>query len=625
MTMLNRVERNGPTELASNVEIWSQVLDEPILAIGLEAIVARFLKKKDASLESLQNLHQCLRAFIFQTWSRCRGDHSTPLPVVPLDQPPLTDPEEVQALALNVLKDFKDHLQPGMRERIVSRIACLGEAQGVKAMAKAVFYLQVILCAQESTKQNVRWLEINQANPLGILKYNFNVEAAVEDYRRCDRFIRVTQFALTRVYLSLYDIAVESAEDSAEAIGWIRYASGGEAGSILNDLDDIRAGRSPYVLWMSGALRTNHPDTVSRSHILSEARALELEYGAVDGRPFPRESTSDALWEQLKSSPPRLLDGKTLERTRGSTEEKTMRFLCGLRADPRSDNMEVAHAITMVTLLIGDPRVDALSLLDWVQSLYGERRAFSDEQFTRFLQEANAFVPMAIRLNPDRKLIISREHRKDLSETLGASFDLSVVDAHNIVVETIEIKQTARPSVASNLGGIVRQATSKLDGVLAPLANANVAPPQFPLSPGAPPTLRHVAARHVLIIQFPWEWVPRQYTRGGVTFVTHFDGRVERWRPHEGKEMGTLLGQENLFIDIAKHLPRITDADYFDEIVLSNTHGALLVTYTHQRHRLSETSGNARVEGPWQIQSLVGDLWRTAGNSTNDANIPSLA
>jgi hypothetical protein len=158
-------------------------------------------------------------------------------------------------------------------------------------------------------------------------------------------------------------------------------------------------------------LRTNYPGTVSGSHILSEARALELKFGAVDGRPFPAESTSELLWDDLKPFPPRLPDGSTVERRRGETEERTMQLLAGFQADARADGIEATQAIDMATVLVGDPRVNAQSLLDWAQSLYGERRSFAEGQFVTFLQEANAFVPVMMRLTLDRKMIISREHR----------------------------------------------------------------------------------------------------------------------------------------------------------------------------------------------------------------------
>ena len=87
---------------------------------------------------------------------------------------------------------------------------------------------------------------------------------------------------------------------------------------------------------------------------------------------------------------------------------------------------EIADALTTPDLLWRvpeyrsasgiDPRHLRRTRLDWVQSLYGERRSFSEKQFVRFLQEANVFVPVMLRLNLDRRMIIAREHRKDLKE-----------------------------------------------------------------------------------------------------------------------------------------------------------------------------------------------------------------
>jgi hypothetical protein len=145
---------------------------------------------------------------------------------------------------------------------------------------------------------------------------------------------------------------------------------------------------------------------------------------------------------------------------------------------------EIADALTTPDLLWRvpeyrsasgiDPRHLRRTRLDWVQSLYGERRSFSEKQFVRFLQEANVFVPVMLRLNLDRRMIIAREHRKDLKEELGSSFDIAVIDTkNNTVLEVIEIKQTARPRRVSDLGGIFKQATDKLDGEFFPLLEAS--------------------------------------------------------------------------------------------------------------------------------------------------------
>jgi len=617
VSILNNLERAEMDNRISLLQAALERLDEPILAVELDSILGGLMKNLPVNASnlpemlriyrSLERIQQSVRGHIFQALKSHEQKHSRPF--VPFlenpNLPPLDDPSEVQALWDRVFKDFPSSSQNRtIEDNTVVRIAALGEAQGLEALKKSLFLLQAVLCTQQGIKHNVRWLEMNQAN-LQRMGVAFSPEGALEDHRRCDRYIEVTQFALARVYFRLYAIASGGGPDSDEAIGWLKYASGGDSRRILNDVEALRAGRSPFVVWMGGAIRTHHSQSVASSHILSVARAMEIQYGMVDGRPFPREATSEVLWERLKDLPPRLLSGKALPRRHGDIEQTTMQLLTALLADERTDNTEAMQAILAALYLVGDPRIDAQSLLDWVQSLYGERRSFTEEQFVRFLQEANAFLPMVTRLDETRLAMISREHRKDLSETLGPSFDLLVIEtATNTVVEGTEIKQTSRPRVAGDLGGILRQATDKLDGEISILTEPNRQPPLFSFATDASGLrkLRHLNARRVLVIQFPWDRKPIEYEKGGLTFVQHPNGDVEKWRPENGKPKGRLLGSENLFVQIAKHLPKITDVDYFDEIVLSDPYGRFLVVYANLRGK--SPSPDATIEGSWQIHPL---------------------
>ncbi len=539
--LLSGIAHAGISQMPQGLKGTSDLLDEPILAIELDAILSGFLKQltpKSLESEVLSRVQQSARKRILQAWKQHKETHSGPLPDMGVADPPLIEPSEVEALARSVLDDLSHGA--ATEESIVSRIARLGEVKGVKGLTKSVFFLLAVLCTHESTKQNVIWLEKNQAHPRGMRPYEFSAEGALEDHRRLDRFIRVTQYALTRVYLSLYEIAASDKPEAGEAFGWLEYASGGDARLILDDVELVRGGRSPFVAWLADALRTNHAETVARTHIAALAHSMELQYEVVDGRPFPHASTSEPLWNRLSAYPLRLPDGQIVTRERREIQEETMRLLAALQANAYADSVEATHAISAASSLVGDPRVDAQSLLDWVQSLDGERRSFSEEQFVRFLQEANAFVLVTIRLHLDRRMMIAREHRKDLREKLASSFDIAVIETKsNTVVEVIEIKQTTCPRQASDLGGILRQATSKLDGEFSPLLGTAVPAFHLQFSPGAPAVLRHISARRTLIIQFPWEWDQVQYKRGSLTFVVHHNGRVEKWRTNERPGKGS--------------------------------------------------------------------------------------
>jgi hypothetical protein len=251
VALMNRIEHAGIADMPSGLHSAADYLDEPILAIELDAILSGFLKLLPANSVTYPVLvkeQQTARARVFQAWMRHRQNHRAPYSPESAAGPPLADAGAVEELALSILGDSEKSNQRAVEDSIVLRIARLGEAKGLAALSRSVFQLQAILAGQESIKQNVKWLEINQANPRGMRRYEFNAEGAVEDRRRRDRLIGVTQFALARVYLSLYDLGVTDRPEDAEAIGWLRYASGGDARLILNDLEAVRAGRSAFAV-----------------------------------------------------------------------------------------------------------------------------------------------------------------------------------------------------------------------------------------------------------------------------------------------------------------------------------------------------------------------------------------
>lgn len=548
-----------------DLEAWNEVvpyLDDTILAIEADAVLSRVidnLPPDPLTLHPWLLLQQQARRRVLEALVGHYRAHGA-------EGGDLTDAREAERICRSILDDLKTTRNRDTEASILSRLARLGEAAGYPALEQAVRWLGGVLAAAENNGQS--------------------------------RVAAVTRAMLARVYLRLLREA--DGPHSDEALALLRYVSGGDARQFVADVEALRAGRSPFAVWLNLAMRATLPDDTTRAQALAEARAEELGLGALDGRPFPRSVSVDLLWMGLESRPPRLGDGTLLERRKGDIEQRTLLLLAALCVDDRAQSDFGLLALDRASLLVGDPRVDAGSLLDWVQSLFGERRGFGEEQFVRFLQEANAVLAEVARLSRGRVAVLSREYRKRVEEPLGPSFDLWIVDETTYdVVEAVEIKQTDRPRRASDLGGILRQATGKLEGEIVPLSPSpdgrNV---RFRFDPGAPaPRLRHLLARRVLVIQIPWTHEETCHERGGLTFVSRPDGTIERRRSRDG----ALVGTDDLFAEIARHFPKVSDVDYFDEIRLTDPNGRAVVTFLHRRDPTDVGSRRAVTEGDWRV------------------------
>jgi hypothetical protein len=62
-----------------------------------------------------------------------------------------------------------------------------------------------------------------------------------------------------------------------------------------------------------------------------------------------------------------------------------------------------------------------------------------------------------------------------------------------------------------------------------------------------------------------------------------------------------LLGTDDLFREIAKHLSKVTDADYFDEIRLTCLTGKPVVTFYNKRDKRPPDGADPTREGDWWI------------------------
>ncbi len=594
---LNRLEHASLLPFIEGLAGTDLLIDEPILAIELDAILETApgsIEPTSLLAKAIHFLQQRARRQIFETLLEHLSTHQVPTAINPL-----TKTQEVDRLASEILEDFERTWTSALEASLVQKIDRLSETDDLEVLGKSIFWLQGILAAKQSTKQTVTWMGANLNNPnSGLDLSEYVPQGASEDHRRADLLIAAIHRSLGQCFYRLYKRASKGPDsDTAEA--YLKWAGGGDARSVLNDIEAVRAGRSPFALWIAANVKNDSAETAHPSYVLAQARAIELSAGAMDGRPFPVQLTSEPLWEFVEQLPLTLTNGQRIPRVREKIQDQTMILLAGLQKDPRSDNPEAQQAIQMAALLVGDPRVDAQSLYDWAHSLFGERRSFQPVAFVRFLQEANAVIPIVMSLDLQHRALISREHKKDITEELGPSFDLWIIDTRtNLIVGATEIKQTFTPRNAHDIGGILKQATSKLDGeIIFPAIESELGRNlKYRLLPGAANNhLRHLLARRSLIIQIPWSQSPTEYARGGLTLVVQADGTVERWRRAGEQQKGVKLGEDKLFEQIADHFAKVPDADYFDEIRLTDVSGRIVVTYL-QRH--SPEKGWQIIPGP---------------------------
>ena len=113
-------------------------------------------------------------------------------------------------------------------------------------------------------------------------------------------------------------------------------------------------------------------------------------------------------------------------------------------------------------------------------------------------------------------------------------------------------------------------------------------------------SLRFLDARKSLVIQIPWSWEPTSYERGGVTFTLASNGRLERRRRQENGQ-GEILGVDDFFAEIAKHFPKVTDTEIFDEIRLTDLQGRVIVRFIQNRDRSIVSPEGIITEGIWRI------------------------
>jgi hypothetical protein len=568
VALLKRLERAGTV---GGTLAWTNAVpyfEEPILAIQADTVINEILKcasPQDSERATWVDLQQSARRVVYTALVQYKSLYGGPD-----ESPPLVDVHEAIRLAHDVLIEHLPKLAEPEGEHLISRlIVRLGHAQGYPALETAFQWLRGIDSAIRT---------------VGHRHLTGEVEAA-----------------LGRVYIKL--LAEASGPDADHAYGLLKYGSGGDAGSFLFDVESIRSGRSPFAQWIQQAVRATDPESTP-SNTLAEARLYELGLGAFDGIPFPPEVSVDLLRYSIEIRPPRLPNGDSLGRRNGDLEHRTLLMISALTIASRSQNDPAMQALDHASLLVGDPRVDGASLFDWVHSLLGDRRSLSDDQYARYLQEANAIFAVVQQLGQDRRVVISREHRKKMDEELHPSFDLWVIDvASDEVTEGIEIKQTDRPRQASDLAGIVRQATRKLDGKLvvpAPKEGGTII--RYRMQANAPSqSLRYIEARRVLVIQIPWDRSPVRYARASLNFISFPDGRVERWRG-EPEGGGILVGSYDLFQEIARHFHRITDANYFNEIRLTRPTGEAIVSFHNKRGKArSDNTNPISGEGNWSI------------------------
>lgn len=527
--VLNRIAHsNRPSDYRQ----WmgtAELMQEPLLAVEADALLDAVLEKVPGGIERdiLIQVQQHARKVIWVALHTHRRQFGTATSL------PLADAKAIADLANGILGDMPGLNNPQIEASILARLESLANVQGYDAHVEAFKWLRGILALAED---------------LGF-----------------PRLLRAVQMTMARFYLAL----VEKRDDLAgpQATALLRLASGGDARAFLNDLEDRRAGRSPVTTWMTEMFRQDSKDAAA-GVIIAKARAVELALEMFDGQHFPKELSGDLLRASLEMRLPLSPSGEIINRNFDDVAEATLLVLSAINLDPRGGEPGM-RAVDSALLMVGDPRVDSASLMEWASSILGERRFFGEVQFLRFLQEAHAMVAKLDTLELNHRLVISREHRIDRTEEMPTSFDFHIVDVRTgQIVESVEIKQTERPQTASDLGGILKQATRKIDDS----------------------ALRQVPGRKSLVIQFPWLEVPARAARGGVVLVTHPDGTIVKWRADRVEMEGGKLGEENLFVEMAKHFPKIQDADFFHEIHLTDTDGKPVARFL----RASDSPGQWR-------------------------------
>lgn len=522
--LLEALEQEGSGASANWPEVESYLL-HPILAVEAQVL---------AAVQGQQDIRVKAEKRLADEIERLRGFFSGPAPSsvgVATAQEVLVRKTQATELFLRIERD------PNAQEKIAQLIKEMGSPTTLQALLQSAPALHSLLPAFE--------------------------------FHRLEDLRSLTFTTLLRVLFLFESAYYQFPSEQPRILGALKVMAGGDAQRFLWEIEARRKRHNPNDLYLMNILLLDLPENTTLAYALAQARTFNRRL-LLDSRGDVSAHVR-GMAQNLHQIPP--------ARVFTEVDVRSLLVMLFLFIDGKT-SADADLALDQAYRLIGDPRVHSNSLLEWAQSLLGERRYFKDEPYLRFLQEAASILFKVKTLDPGRQAVIAREYRKNYAEELGPSFDVWVVDGKTRqVVEGMEIKQMPeRPFRASELSDALRHATRKFNSPLIPLPDA---PFHFPApKDGSVATLRTIPVRKTLHIQVPWTKEAYTAKRGGVHLVATADGWVEKRRPD-----GTAIARNDLFEEFATHLANVTDAECFSEIRLLTYQGESIVAFIHESGR----------------------------------------
>lgn len=239
----------------------------------------------------------------------------------------------------------------------------------------------------------------------------------------------------------------------------------------------------------------------------------------------------------------------------------TFALLNAIHHDPRSRDTDIALALGQALILVGDPRVDQSSLMNWVVGLYMK---LNDRGVSRIAGEMSTIFGVVLHSPEGTVVKMSQEFPFFDSQTLEPSFDFQVQEPGGPIWH-IEIKTIASLRRPEDISSVVRGTIAKLAGAKAVSFHDQ--------------RLLGFMTHRALVIRVPFpKEVAQVEQRGSLRIAITPDGYERRYRQNRNGEW-EIFERVDFFSELATNLNKIKGSDILNIIELQDLFGRTIVHF----------------------------------------------